>query len=183
MRLFLCLTCSAGSCYNWFMDKSKFAGDFSVMENDILQLDEKFADDFWLLRKDLFEELGEISQNTDTSELESATKQYYLSHINKDMFSWGVFQNGKLVSCGSLCLFTRIPYNENLCGREGYVLNVYTSPQFRKRGYANQILDTIIEYSRKNDIRRLWLNYSEAGECLYTEKGFAKKNNEMELFL
>lgn len=36
------------------------------MDNRILQLDEKFADDFWLLRKELFEELGELSQNADT---------------------------------------------------------------------------------------------------------------------
>ncbi len=153
------------------------------MENDILQLDEKFADDFWLLRKELFEELGEVSQNMDTSELKLATKQYFLLHINKDLISWGIFQKGKLVAIGSLCLFTRIPYNENLSGLEGYILNIYTSQQFRKCGYANQILDAIIEYSYKNKIRRLWLNYSEQGKCLYIEKGFTKKNNEMELFL
>ena len=153
------------------------------MENNILQLDEKFADDFWLLRKELFEELGEVSQNMDTSELKLATKQYFLSHVNKDLISWGIFQREKLVAIGSLCLFTRIPYNENLSGLEGYILNIYTAPQFRKRGYANQILDTIIEYSHKNKIRRLWLNYSEPGKRLYTEKGFTEKNNEMELFL
>lgn len=153
------------------------------MENNILQLDEKFADDFWLLRKELFEELGEISKSVNNSELKLATKQYFLSHINKDLISWGIFQNGKLVAIGSLCLFTRIPYNENLSGLEGYILNIYTASQFRKRGYANQILDTIIEYSHKNKIRRLWLNYSEPAKRLYTEKGFTKKNNEMELFL
>lgn len=153
------------------------------MENNILQLDEKFVDNFWILRKELFEELGEISQNMDTSELESATKQYFLSHINKDLISWGIIQKGKLVAIGSLCMFTRIPYKENLSGLEGYILNIYTSPQFRKCGYANQILDTIIEYSHKNMIGRLWLNYSEQGKFLYTEKGFTKKNNEMELFL
>lgn len=153
------------------------------MENNILQLDEKFADDFWLLRKELFEELGEISKSMNNSELKLATKQYFLSHINKDLISWGIFQNGKLVAIGSLCLFTRIPYNENLSGLEGYILNIYTASQFRKRGYANQILDTIIEYSHKNKIRRLWLNYSEPAKRLYTEKGFTKKNNEMELFL
>lgn len=153
------------------------------MDDNILQLDEKCADEFWLLRKELFEELGEISQYMDTSELELATKQYFLSHINKDLISWGIVQKRKLVAIGSLCLFTRIPYKENLSGLEGYILNIYTSPQFRKCGYANQILDTIIEYSHKSKIKRLWLNYSEQGKYLYTEKGFSKKDNEMELFL
>ena len=54
------------------------------MKNDILQLDKKFADDFWLLRKELFKELGEISEYMDASEIELATKQYFLSHINRD---------------------------------------------------------------------------------------------------
>ena len=119
----------------------------------------------------------------DTSELESATKQYFLSHINKDLISWGIIQKRKSVAIGSLCLFTRIPYKENLSGIEGYILNIYTSPQFRKCGYANQILDTIIEYSHKNNIKRLWLNYSEKGKYLYIEKGFTQRDNEMELFL
>lgn len=153
------------------------------MKNDILQLDEKCVDEFWRLRKELFEELGEIPQYIDTSELELATKQYFLSHINKDLISWGIVQMGKLVAIGSLCLFTRIPYKENLSGLEGYILNIYTSPQYRKYGYANQILDTIIEYSHKNNIKRLWLNYSENGKYLYKEMGFTQKNNEMELFL
>ena len=119
----------------------------------------------------------------DTYDLELATKQYFLSHINKDLISWGIFQKEKLVAIGSLCLFTRILYKENLSGLEGYILNIYTSPQFRKCGYANQILDIIIEYSQKNNIRRLWLDYSKQGKSLYTKKGFTKKDNEMELFL
>ena len=97
------------------------------MKCKIEQLDEKTVDNFWLLRKELFEELGEISQNMDTSELESVTKQYFMSHINRDLFSWGIYQEEKLVAIGSLCLFTRIPYNGNLSGLEGYILNIYTS--------------------------------------------------------
>ena len=153
------------------------------MRNDILQLDEKSVDDFWRLRIALLEELGEIRKDTDASQLKLATNQYYLSHINKDLISWGIFQKENIVAIGSLCLFTRIPYKENLSGLEGYILNIYTSAQFRKCGFANQILDNIIEYSRKNNIKRLWLSSSEQGKKLYTERGFIKKDNDMELFL
>lgn len=154
-----------------------------MAKSDVLQLDEKYEYEFWLLRKELFKELGEISDYMDTSELELATKKYFLSHINKDLISWGIIQKGKLVAIGSLCLFTRIPYKGNLSGLEGYILNIYTSSQYRKHGYANQILDTIIQYSHENNIKRLWLNYSENGKYLYMKKGFAQKDNEMELFL
>lgn len=140
-----------------------------IMRNDILQLDEKSVDEFCRLRMELLEELDEVHKDMDISELKSATRQYYLSHINKDLISWGIFQKEKLASIGSLCLFTRIPYQENLSGLEGYILNIYTSPQFRKCGFANQILDNIIRYSQKNNIKRLWLNSSE--QKYTSEKG------------
>ncbi len=153
------------------------------MKRDIVQLDEESMEDFLRLRIELFQELGEVFKDMDISGLKLATKQYFLSHINKDLISWGIFTNGKLVAIGSLCLFTRIPYIDNLNGLEGYILNIYTSPQFRKCGFANKILDKIIEYSHENNIKRLWLNSSEQGSHLYEEKGFIKKDNEMELFL
>lgn len=153
------------------------------MDNIVVKLDEQDVNKFWQLRMELLKELEEINEETDTSKLEYATKQYYLSHINKDLFSWGILHENKLVAIGSLCLFERIPYKENLSGLEGYILNVYTSPMFRKQGIAKNILDEIIKYSLQINIRRLWLNSSENGKKLYDELGFIKKDNEMELFL
>ena len=154
-----------------------------MVKQEIVQLDERNAEDFWMFRKELFLELGEVPAEMDLSKLESATKQYYISHINKDLLSWGLYRDGKMVSIGSLCLFFRIPYQENLTGAEGYILNIFTSPHFRKCGFASQILDTIMAYSKQHEIRRLWLSNSEQGKGLYNEKGFVQKENEMELFL
>ena len=154
-----------------------------MVKQEIVQLDERNAEDFWRFRKELFLELGEVSAEMDLSKLESASKQYYISHINKDLLSWGLYRDGKMVSIGSLCLFFRIPYQENLTGAEGYILNIFTSPHFRKCGFASQILDTIMAYSKQHEIRRLWLSSSEQGRSLYDGKGFVKKENEMELFL
>lgn len=53
------------------------------MKCKIEQLDEKTVDNFWRLRKELFLELGEVSNEMDISELKSATEQYYLSHIKR----------------------------------------------------------------------------------------------------
>lgn len=150
---------------------------------NLVKLNEESVDEFWNLRLRLFEELGEISENTNVYELERATKEYYSLHINKDLISWGVFDEGTIAASGSLCLFERIPYHENLAGREGYILNIYTCPEFRNRGIAGLLLNEIIKYASKHQIKRLWLNSSEAGKSLYFQRGFTEKNNEMELFL
>jgi GNAT superfamily N-acetyltransferase len=62
-------------------------------------------------------------------------------------------------------------------------LNIYTSPKYRKQGYAKRIVDEIIGYARRTGIKRLWLNASEDGAGVYAQRGFTKKDNEMELFL
>ncbi len=153
------------------------------MTAELIELDESYAEDFWRLRKELFTELGEVTESEDLSALEEATKQYFLAHIGQDMVSWGMLENGKLAATGSLCLFSRIPYAENLTGQEGYILNIYTSPKYRKQGYAKQILDAILAYSKGAGIKHLWLNASEDGESVYAKLGFTKKGNEMELFM
>lgn len=118
------------------------------MDFQVVELDKKAVDDFWHLRKELFLELGEITTETDVEELESASKKYYLDHIGKDLLNWGIRQDGHLAAIGSLCLFSRIPYQENLTGQEGYILNIFTSKNYRKQGMANQILDAIIDEAK-----------------------------------
>ena len=96
------------------------------MKFKIEQLDEKTVDNFWRLRKELFLELGEVSNEMDISELKSATEQYYLSHINKDLLCWGLYQEGKIVAIGSLCLFSRIPYQGKFKrNRRLYIEHIY----------------------------------------------------------
>lgn len=149
----------------------------------IEKLNQRYADEFWRLRLSLFKELGEIKNETNLQALKNATKKYYLSCIGKDLICFGAFENERLVAIGSLCLFERIPYSENQSGKEGYILNVYTEPEFRKQGLAGLILKEIIKYASDEKIGRLWLNASENGKALYAEYGFVSKENEMELML
>lgn len=153
------------------------------MLGKVIRLDSTQVNDFCKFRMELFEQLGEINEHTDIEKLKIYTRKYYLSHINKDLISWGVLYDGDIVAVGSLCIFSRIPYKENLTGTEGYILNVYTSTKFRKNGFASCILNEIINYASENKIKRLWLSASEQGKNLYYNFGFVNKDNEMELFL
>ena len=62
--------------------------------------------------------------------------------------------------------------NALLLGREGLVLNVYTTPSWRRRGVAKQIMDTIIAWAAQTGIVRLVLSASPAGRSLYEHMGF-----------
>ncbi|WP_293960313.1 GNAT family N-acetyltransferase, partial [uncultured Fusobacterium sp.] len=98
-------------------------------------------------------------------------------------YCWFIEIEEKIVAVASMCTFCRIPYYENPVGIEGYILNVYTSLNSRKKGLATKLVKEIIEFSKNNSIKRLWLNSSEAGKNIYKSLGFIEKENEMEYFI
>lgn len=149
----------------------------------IKRLDIEDVEFFLDLRLKLFYELQEIDKNDNIENLKNFTKEHYLKNIDKSLITYGIFEENKIVSIGSLCLFERIPYMENISGREGYILNIYTLPEYRKKGYGKQITEKLIEHSKEIGIKKLWLNASEEGKKIYLKLGFKEKNNEMEIFI
>ena len=63
-----------------------------------------------------------------------------------------------------------------------YLLNVYTYPEFRKRGLARGLTQKAIDYCREHGHKLLWLHASQYGRSLYESLGF-EATNEMKLIL
>lgn len=151
-----------------------------------MEIHMEVADDidlFLEMRIKLFKELGEINEDSDIQPLIKAMRSYYLEHIGKDLICWFAIVDGKTVATSSLNLALRIPYHNNLQGAEGYILNVYTLPEFRGKGIARQLILEIMNYARKTGVKRLWLDSSKMGRSVYRSCGFIEKTSEMELFL
>jgi len=62
----------------------------------------------------------------------------------------------------------------------GYIYNVYTCPNYRRRGLARKLVETALDYCRENEIKIVALHASEQGRSLYESLGF-KPTNEMRL--
>lgn len=61
-----------------------------------------------------------------------------------------------------------------------YVMNVYTEPDYRKRGLARLLVTQILDYCKTLDCEHVLLHASEYGRPLYETLGF-KQTNEMRL--
>jgi ribosomal protein S18 acetylase RimI-like enzyme len=66
--------------------------------------------------------------------------------------------------------------------RRAYVLNVYTYPEFRRRGLAKQLMQVVIDVCRNEGFRSIWLHASEHGRSVYSSLGF-EPTSEMKLVL
>jgi GNAT superfamily N-acetyltransferase len=67
-------------------------------------------------------------------------------------------------------------------GRRALVLNVYTEPEFRRRGIARRIMETAIAWCREQGLGSVSLHASDVGRTLYESLGF-RQTNEMRLYL
>lgn len=61
-------------------------------------------------------------------------------------------------------------------GRHAIILNVFTEPEWRRRGVAALLMQHIIDWSRKERLDRLVLHASEDGRRLYKKLGFVLSN-------
>ena len=65
-------------------------------------------------------------------------------------------------------------------GRQGVIVNVFTEPEWRRRGLAKLLMQEIISWSREESLDDLVLHASDDGRALYEQLGFVL-TNEMRL--
>jgi GNAT superfamily N-acetyltransferase len=66
--------------------------------------------------------------------------------------------------------------------RRGWIQNVYTEAEFRRRGLARRLMETVVTWCRVEGFRTVSLHASHEGRSLYESMGF-RDTNEMRLIL
>ena len=90
--------------------------------------------------------------------------------------------DGRVVAGGGVAIIPWSGSPEDPAPRRGWVQNVYTEPEFRHRGIARQIMETIVAWCRADGFHAVTLHASPFGRPLYESMGF-RQTNEMRLYL
>jgi GNAT superfamily N-acetyltransferase len=61
-------------------------------------------------------------------------------------------------------------------GRQGTIVNVFTEPEWRRRGIGSLLMQEIIAWSKREGIDRLLLHASADGRSIYEKLGFIESN-------
>lgn len=101
---------------------------------------------------------------------------------NGHYLGWLACHADTVIAGAGLWLIDNAPSPDGFAGRLPYLLNVYTEPEYRKRGLARQLVTQVIDYCREHQYPKIRLHASIYGRPLYEQLGFVD-NNEMQLNL
>ena len=119
----------------------------------------------------LQEDLGAISEQ-DMQCLQAALPQYFRNHLNRDLMSYVAREAEEIVTCAFLLIVEKPMSPMFITGKTGTVLNVYTKPEYRKKGYAKQLMNALLEDAKANELSVIELKATEDGYHLYKSVGF-----------
>ena len=84
---------------------------------------------------------------------------------------------GALASCAVGAVDYRLGGPDNVSGKTGYIFNVATDPDQRRRGFSRSCMAALIDWYRSRGIRTVDLRASPEGEPLYRALGFARTSH------
>lgn len=113
-----------------------------------------------------------------------AMRRYFQQAIPAGDFAAFVAMIGsEMAGTAGMVFHTHPPTAANLTGRRGHILNVYTLPQFRKRGIASLLLKKLIEHAQGLGIGRIYLHAMPEARAIYEKLGFEATEDEMRIDL
>lgn len=134
------------------------------------------------LRRRMYADMNYTDANA-LSTMATLTADYLKKAIPEGSFrSWLACDNGRVVAGGAVVICPWPAHAYDLECRRATILNVYTGPEYRRRGIARQIMQTMITWCKQEGFARVTLHASEVGRHLYQTLGF-EPSNEMRLNL
>lgn len=125
---------------------------------------------------------NQLSDDVNMNEVEIKTYDYYQKALREDSHvAYLVFDGGRFVGVGGVSFFQVMPTYRNPSGKKAYIMNMYTDPEYRRKGIAIKTLDMLIKEAKKRGITAISLEATVMGRPLYEKYGFIKMNDEMEL--
>jgi len=133
-------------------------------------------------RRRMYEDMR-YSDDATLARMQQVTEPYLRSAMADGSFRGWLACSGERIVAGAAVVIVPWPaHSYDLECRRATVLNVYTDPEFRRRGIARRLMRTLIDWCRQEGFARIFLHASDDGRALYESLGF-EAGNEMLLKL
>ena len=133
-------------------------------------------------RRGMFSDMG-FCDETALDAMEATSAPFIKAGLEDGSYrGWLMETERSVVAGGGLVILGHPSSPHNPSPRRAWILNMYTEPKYRRRGFAKDIVEIIVGWCRAQEFAWVSLHASDAGRHLYEILGF-KPTNEMRLQL
>jgi len=134
------------------------------------------------IRIEVLRAANQLSNDVDLLAVEQESYHFYQSWLGtEEHVSYLAYDGNQFVGCGSVCFYRLMPTYHNSSGYNAYIMNMFTRPEYRRKGVAFTVLDLLIQAARNRQITKISLEATSVGRQLYEKYGFITMDNEMTL--
>lgn len=119
----------------------------------------------------LREDYGELRED-EINKIRRDLPGYFKKNLNQNIFCYLIREKEEIAACAFLLIVEKPMSPAFITGRTGTVLNVYTSPKYRHRGYAKKIMNKLLSDAAEKNLSVVELKSTEDGYHLYKSVGF-----------
>lgn len=121
-----------------------------------------------------------LDDDVDMSEVETESRDYYEKALRDGSHTaYLVFDGDKFIGAGGVSYYSVMPTYHNPSGRKAYIMNMYTDPEYRRRGIAYKTLEYLVADVKSKGITMITLEATDSGRPLYEKYGFCIMESEM----
>ncbi|MBN1328000.1 MAG: GNAT family N-acetyltransferase [Candidatus Heimdallarchaeota archaeon] len=135
-------------------------------------------------RIEFLKEIQTIPKGLDLDTFRITLSEYFRENLaNNTFYAWLAESNGEVIATSGLTINQKPPHFVNSTGKEAYIMNMYTKPNWRKKGLGTALFEKLLEEVNKLGITKVVLHTTSMGKPLYEKFGFRSSDDEMVLYL
>ncbi len=163
------------ACYTLQMPKGPT--DIAVRKATVVDIPEVLRQ-----RRRMYEDMHYPDSDTLTEMMRLSANYLGKAMADGSFHAWLACAGEKPIAGGAVIVSPWLAHPYDLECRRATILNVYTEREYRRRGIARQLMQTMIGWCKEQGLARVTLHASDDGRHLYESLGF-ETSNEMRLKL
>jgi GNAT superfamily N-acetyltransferase len=129
-------------------------------------------------------EANDVASESARIAMEDANRRYFEAALADGGFAaWLALDGGEIVATSGLSFSVVPPSFKWPDGKVAYIMNMYTIPEYRRRGVGTELLRRIVGEAKAMGYKKITLTATQAGRPLYEKFGFRDNPGSMVYYI